>query len=156
MGLIGKVFGAITGLPTASDRALLDVLCLAAAADGDVSQLELGYALEIALDLPGFQRVSRKRLQEMLQERVVSARLQSPAAMMKQIAARSGTGEPCEQAYTLAAVIQYVDGRVTDQETALLTALRTALAVSEARAQQILAEVHRELQEAQRSNLMNG
>jgi hypothetical protein len=73
MGLIGRVFGAITGIPTASDRALLDTLCLAALADGDVSRLELGYALEIALDLQGLQKVSKKNLDKMLAEAVQEA-----------------------------------------------------------------------------------
>jgi hypothetical protein len=157
MGLIGRVFGAITGIPTASDEAMLDTLVLAAIADGDVSRLELGYALEIALDLPGFQRVSKKRLEEMLMDALERARSEvEPNASIKKVADRLDSVEEREQAYTLAAVIEYVDASVTAQETRFLATFRQALLIAPERSEQILAEVDRELKEAQRNHLMNG
>ena len=156
MGLIGRVFGAIIGMPTASDRALLDTLCLAAAADGDVSKLELGYALEIALDLPGFERVSKKTLRGMLAERVEELQAGRAAGWLERIAASTEPGLSREQAYTLAVVIQHVDGRVTETETEFLKTLRERLGIAEARGKTILGEVARELEQAKRANLMNG
>ncbi|MBI5533643.1 MAG: tellurite resistance TerB family protein [Deltaproteobacteria bacterium] len=157
MGLIGKVFGAITGIPTASDKALLDTLCLAAAVDGDASRLELGYALEIALDLPGFQKVSKKRLEKMLEEALEGVRAcADTSASIQKVATRIESPEEREQAYTLAAVMEYVDGKVSDDETRFLSSFRAALGISQERGRQILAEVERELKDAQRSNLMNG
>jgi hypothetical protein len=157
MGLIGRVFGAITGIPTASDKALIDTLCLAAASDGDASRLELGYALEIALDLPGFQKVGRKDLEKTIARAVEELKQTGSAeASMRRVADRLESAEEREQAYTLAAVIQFVDGAVCDKETKFLAGLHEVLAVPPERCKTILAEVERELNDAKRSNLMNG
>lgn len=157
MGLIGRVFGAITGIPTASDEALIETLCLAAASDGDASRLELGYALEIALDLPGFQKVSKKSLEKRIARAVEGLRAQGDARKsMERIAERIEAAQEREQAYTLAAVIQFVDGSVCESETRLLEELREVLGVPPERCEQILREVERELEDAKRSNLMNG
>jgi tellurite resistance protein len=157
MGLIGRVFGAITGIPTASDKALLDTLCLAASADGDVSRLELGYALEIALDLPGFQKVGKKRLETMLAEALEEVRAAADTtASIEKVAGRIDSDEEREQAYTLAAVMEYVDGKISDEESRFLSAFREALLIAPERGKQILAEVERELKDAQASNMMNG
>jgi len=156
MGLIGRVFGAITGIPTASDRAMLDTLCLAAGADGDVSGVEKGYALEIALDLPGFQRVSRLTLERMLSESIEELRSTPSGDAIEVVRKRLDHHEEREQAYALVAVIHRVDGRVADTESAFLSRFREAMGVARERGQEILNEIERELRDVKDANLMNG
>jgi hypothetical protein len=145
MGLIGTLFTAVTGIPGAADRALLDALCLACVADGTPSEIERGHALGIALELPGFQRVSEAKLAAQIDEALAAmARDGDRRATMARIA-KALPGEAREQAFALAAVIVAVDLDVHDVEHGFLVALRGALHLGEARAAAIQADINREL-----------
>lgn len=154
MGLIGNVLAAVIGIPTSADRALLDTLCLASLADGRATDLELGHAREIALEMPGFRRKSRQDLQDELDEALAELRTQDESAVMQRIATSLESSEMREQAFALAAVIVHVDLDKSPVEAGFLRRLRAALAISEARERVILDQIEREIAQIRRGEAL--
>lgn len=154
MGLIGDVLAAVIGIPTSTDRALLDTLCLASVADGEATELELGHAREIALEMPGFRRKSRQALQDELEEALADLRVADEGAALRRIAASLDSSEIREQAFALAAVIVHVDLDQRPEEAGFLGRLREALAISEDRERAIRGEIERELAEIRRGEAL--
>lgn len=150
MGLIGNVLSVI-GIPSSTDRAMLDTLCLAALADGTASELELGHAREIALEMPGFRRKQRADLQAELEEVLASIRDADPHDVMRRIA-DALDGDMREQAYALAAVIVYVDLDKRADESRFLADFRAALSLTDQRARAILDEIEREVADIERGD----
>lgn len=144
--MIGQLFTRLTGIPLSSDRALLGALCLAARADGRRSELEDGYTLAIALDLPAFRRFGKDGLTTALdaERRRLDADADR-AASVHRIAKELASDELREQSYALAAVIVAVDQDVKTDEDAFLSEFRRALGLSEESARKIWAEISREL-----------
>ncbi len=145
MGRISTLLAAVIGIPTSADRALLDTMCLASLADGNATDLELGHAREMALEMPGFRRKSREELQRDIEEALADVREHDEATMMARIAASLDDGERREQAYALAAVILYVDLEKRESEDAFLRRLGETLEIPTARAAAIVAEIEREV-----------
>jgi hypothetical protein len=152
MGLIGNVLSVVIGIPSATDRALLDTLCLASLADGHATELELGHAREIALEMPGFRRKSREGLQAELEEALTELKAHDTAHTMKRIAASIDDGDAREQAFALAAVVIYVDLDKGMVESAFLEELRNVLAITEPRGRAILAEIEAEVETMRRGD----
>lgn len=144
--MIGQIFTHLTGIPLAADRALLGALCLAARADGGRSELEDGYTLAIALDLPAFRRFGKDGLTTALDaERRKLDADRDRSASVRRIAKELASDELREQSYALAAVIVAVDQDVRSDEDAFLAELRQELGLTDASAHRIWAEISREL-----------
>ncbi len=145
MTLIGDVLKMVVGIPSTTERALLDTMCLAGTAEGRATQLELGHAREIALDMPGFRRYSRDELQRELEEALEEVKSTEPEQMMERIADSISDPERREQAYALASVVVYVDMDKSAVESAFLGRLREALGITESRAAAIMKEIESEV-----------
>lgn len=153
MGLIGNVLSLVIGIPSSTDRALLDTLCLACLADGRVTKLEVGHAREIALEMPGFRRKSREDLQSEIETALADIeRVGRPATLERIADTLKADVAASEQAFALAAVIVWIDLDLRDDEKAFLETLRGALAISEERAAAILAEIEREVATIERGD----
>lgn len=144
MGQIANVLAAVIGIPTSTDRALLETLCLASLADGEASELELGHAREIALEMPGFRRKSRDALQAEIEDVLLALRRETPAETLQRIG-EVLEGDAREQAFALAAVIVHVDLHKGPAESRFLEQLRRALVLTQPRAREILDEIEREV-----------
>ncbi len=143
--MIGRVLASVIGIPTSTDRALLQTLCRVGLADGGATKLELGHAREIALEMPRFRRKSREDLQEELEEVLAEVGAEKREVVISRIAETLDEPETREQAFALAAVIVFVDLKKTDAEHAFLNELKAGLRLSDARTQAIMAEIKREL-----------
>ena len=146
MGLIGTLYSAVTGRPSGSHRALLDILCLASRADGAVSRVERGYLIGIALDLPGYERCSRGEIEDWIDETMVVLEGESSVeSSMQRIVASLDSALLREQAFTLAAVIEHADQNLSTEEHRFLEMLRTSTGLSDQRARTIVTEIEKEL-----------
>jgi tellurite resistance protein len=137
--LVAKVLG---DLPI--DDAILDAIALSACADG-VSNAELVAILRLARELPTL----RGRPPEEVDARV--------HASFDRLTAEGLTGRlealgkaPIDAAtrrrmFAAAAVVQYADGLVTNEENEFLLDLADALKLDDAQVAEIIAEIEREL-----------
>jgi tellurite resistance protein len=137
--LVAKVLG---DLPI--DDAILDAIALSACADG-VTNVELVALLRLARELPtlrgrppeevdarvhaSFDRLSRDGLQ---------ARLEAIGKAPTDAATR-------RRMFAAAAVVQYADGLVTNEENEFLLDLADALGLEDAKVAEIIAEIEQEL-----------
>jgi len=137
--LVAKVLG-----DAPIDDAILDAIALSACADG-VSNVELVAILRLARELPTL----RGRPPEEIDARVHASfdRLSSEGLEARLEALGKGPTDAAtrRRMFAAAAVVQYADGLVTNEENEFLLDLAEALGLDDAKVAEIIAEIEREL-----------
>ena len=137
--LVAKVLG-----DAPIDDAILDAIALSACADG-VSNVELVAILRLARELPTL----RDRPPEEVDARVHASfdRLTSEglAARLEALGKVPADDATRRRMFAAAAVVQYADGLVTNEENEFLLDLADALGLDDAKVAAIIAEIEREL-----------
>jgi tellurite resistance protein len=129
---------------TEHDDAILDVIALSACADG-VSKDELGALTQMARQLPSCRDLTEAELDarvrasfDRLEERGLEARL-------REIGERPMDDEARRRMFTAAAIIQYADGHLTNEENEFLLDLADTLGLNETKVREIVDEIEKEL-----------
>ncbi len=137
--LVAKVLG-----DAPIDDAILDAIALSACADG-VTNVELVAILRLARELPSL----RGRPPEEVDARVHASfdRLTTEGleARLKALGAQPTDAETRRRMFAAAAVVQYADGLVTNEENEFLLDLADVLGLDETKVAAIIAEIEREL-----------
>ena len=149
MGILGTIFNELTKSETEiSAEAMLDAMCLAAASDGDVDDDELDNVLELAMDLEHFRGQDEAAVAELITESF--ARLEDDDDMevsLERIAESVEGKDGRRQVFYLIALVQELDGEVTEDEDALLELAAEALDISKKQAKRILEDVAEAIEE---------
>lgn len=137
--LVTKVIG---DLPV--DDAVLDAIALSACADG-VSNVELVAIIRLARELPSLSNRPAEEIDarihaafDRLTAEGLEARVQALGKMAMDEAAK-------RRVFAAAAVIQYADGLVTNEENEFLLDLADSLGLDDAKVAEVIAEIEREL-----------
>lgn len=129
---------------TPIDDAILDAIALSACADG-VTNVELVAILRIARELPSLRDKPPAEIDARVHasfDRLTNEGLEARLAAL----GKAGLDEPTRRhMFCAAAVIQYADGDVTNEENAFLVDLADALALDDATTATIIADIEAQL-----------
>jgi tellurite resistance protein len=146
MGSISDFFQRFKHLDAQGpEQALVDAMCLSVCADGEVTDHELMRAQELASQLPGLRGQPQETIDGYLERSFSALRLDGFDGVMKNVARTLREPAQREEAFTLAALVQYADGRIEEVENQFLAALRDAFQIAPDRADAIVADVEKQL-----------
>lgn len=128
------------------DHMMVSAICLSMCADGEVSDVELLRAREILSDLPGLKGESAEAIEEHMVRAFAAIRADGMDTCMANVARTLKDPKQREEAFTLAALVQYVDHDIDEQENEFLAAFRDVLELPAERADEIVADVEAHLQ----------
>ena len=126
------------------DDAILDAITLSACADG-VSKEELTALLRMARQLPTLEGKSLPEIDARVHAAFARVEADGLEGRLAKLANDSFDDVARRRIFCAAAVVQYADGRVTDQENEFLLDLADVLGLDDMRTQEILAENEAEL-----------
>jgi tellurite resistance protein len=126
------------------EQALVNAMCLSIASDGEVTDEELEQALGMAMDLPGLAGKQQDEVEGYVARAFDQLKSEGMDTCMKNVA-RMLEGDERMHAFTLAAAVQYIDGKITDQENDFLAAFRDMLEIEPDRADAIIADIEKDL-----------
>jgi len=126
------------------DDAILDAITLSACADG-VSKEELTALLRMARQLPTLEGKSLSEIDARVHAAFARVEADGLEGRLAKLTKDSFDDVARRRIFCAAAVVQYADGRVSDQENEFLLDLADALGLDDMRTQEILAEIEAEL-----------
>src|SRR5688500_226238 len=138
MGIFGD-FMATKHRADCDTRALVSSLCMSICSDGEVTDEEVDHALSIAMELPGVRGHGQEEVEGLLEEAFQALQQHGLDVCMVEVARALPDPQTREEAFALAALIQYADGKITEGEDDFLAAFRDVLEIESARADAILA-----------------
>ncbi|MCA9587991.1 MAG: TerB family tellurite resistance protein [Myxococcales bacterium] len=130
--------------PTAIDAAVLEAVVLSCCADG-VVESEIRAVHDMARQLPSFASMDDAALKEQVEgafERIAREGLEK---RLLAVTAAASDDETRRKMFLAAAIVQYADGEVTNEENEFLLDLADALGLSEKIVRGIVEEIEREL-----------
>jgi tellurite resistance protein len=137
--LVAKVLGEAP-----IDDAILDAIALSACADG-VSNVELVAILRLARELPSLRGRPPEEIDARIHasfDRLTAEGLPARLAALGKAPTDAATRR---RMFAAAAVVQYADGLVTNEENEFLLDLADALGLDDAKVTEIISEIEREL-----------
>ena len=137
--LVAKVLG-----DAPIDDAILDAIALSACADG-VTNVELVAMLRLARELPSLRGLPPAEVDSRVHASF--GRITNEGLTARLAALGKATTDPAtrRRMFAAAAVVQYADGLVTNEENEFLLDLADTLALDDATVAGIIAEIEREL-----------
>ncbi len=138
-GLLAKMLpGAV------ADDAVLDAIALSACADG-VSKEEIDAIRRMARELPSSRDLTEADLDARIEASFARIHDDGLEARLEAIAKTALDDATRRRMFTAAAIVQYADGRVTNEENEFLLDLADVLGLTEARVREIVDEIERQL-----------
>jgi|GEM_PF-2831619 len=141
----------IAKLPTLSapvtrdaEDAVLDAIALSACADG-VTNDELVVLLRMARELPSLKGRPPAEVDERVRASFERLAADGLEARLKQLGNTSFDDGTRRRMFAAAAVVQYADGHVTNEENEFLLDLADVLGLDETRVRDVVEEIEREL-----------
>ncbi len=145
MAGFGNILKRITDTAGRSpEQALVNAMCLSIAADGEVTDEELEQALGLAIDLPGLAGKSQDDALAYVARAFDQLKTDGMDTCMLNVAKMLDAGERVH-AFRLAAAVQYIDGQITSQENEFLAAFRDVLEIDPDEADEIIADLGKDL-----------
>lgn len=144
MGFLATVFNELTSNTEQqpSDEALLDALCLAVSSDDEVSDEEYEHVVELAMDLDAFRDRGQKSVEKAIRRAFERVEDEGDVeASLERIAHELPDKQGRRLVFHLIALVQQLDGEVTEDEDDLLGLAARALEISDKRVEKILEEV---------------
>lgn len=144
MGFLAKVFNELTSKAEQqpSDEALLDALCLAASSDEEVSDEEYEHVVDLAMDLEAFRDRGQKSVEKAIRRAFERVEDEGDIeASLERIAHEVPDKQGRRLVFHLIALVQQLDGDITEDEDDLLGLAARALEISDKRVEKILEEV---------------
>ena len=138
MGWLKKLLKADVG---DTQRAIMDALCLSLCADGVVAAVEIDESVGYIVGMMG---VSTQQAASLLGESLERVG-RDPQGMLNGLPGLVPHAEDRQAVLFAAAFIQYVDGKITPEEDALLSSMAELLEVSSAGVADIIAQVEAQL-----------
>ncbi|HEY8078258.1 MAG TPA: TerB family tellurite resistance protein [Labilithrix sp.] len=139
VGLIKKM------LPDAVvDDAVLDAIALSACADGVVKE-EMDAMRRMARELPSSRSLDEAAIEARIEASFARIHDDGLDARLEAIANAALDDDTRKRMFTAAAIVQYADGHVTNEENEFLLDLADALGLDEARVRAIVSEIEKQL-----------
>jgi len=126
------------------DDAVLDAIALSACADG-VSKEELVAIRNMARELPSSHDLSESELDSRIEASFARIHDDGVEERLKKVAETAIDDETRKRMFTAAAIVQYADGKVTNEENEFLLDFADVLGLTESRVREIVDEIEREL-----------
>jgi tellurite resistance protein len=137
--LVAKVLG-----DNPVDDAILDAIALSACADG-VTNAELVAILRLAKELPSLRGRPPEEVDAAIHASFDRLTKEGLAARVEALGKMPADEATKRRIFAAAAVVQYADGLVTNEENEFLLDLADALGLDDAKVAEIIAEIEREL-----------
>ncbi|MBS2013100.1 MAG: TerB family tellurite resistance protein [Deltaproteobacteria bacterium] len=126
------------------DDAILDAITLSACADG-VNRAELAALLRMARQLPTLEGRPHPEIDARVHAAFARVEADGLEGRLAGLAKASFDDDARRRIFCAAAVVQYADGLVTNEENEFLLDLADVLGLDDMRVQEILAEIEAEL-----------
>lgn len=126
------------------DDAVLDAIALSACADG-VSKEELAAIRKMARELPSSRDLSEQDVDSRIEASFARIHDDGLEERLRKIAETAIDDDTRRRMFTAAAIVQYADGKVTNEENEFLLDFADVLGLTEARVREIIDEIEREL-----------
>ena len=127
------------------DDAILDAITLSACADG-VSKEELTALLRMARQLPTLEGKPLPEIDARVHAAFERVETDGLEGRLAKLGKSTFDDNARRRIFCAAAVVQYADGQVTNQENEFLLDLADVLGLDEARVREILSEIEAELE----------
>jgi uncharacterized tellurite resistance protein B-like protein len=141
MGFLSNLFGELSD-PDATHRAIIDLLCLSIAADGEVAPEEEALAAAFLSDM---LNTDDQGAADTIHDTFARIRDDGFEPTLASAASHLLLDEHREAAFLVAAWVQYADGRIHPAEDSFLQAVADALQLPEALAQEMINYVEANL-----------
>jgi tellurite resistance protein len=126
------------------DEALLDVIALSACADG-VARSELDALTRMARELPSCRSLSTEELDARVRAAFDRLEKEGLEERLRQLGELPMDAEVRRRMFTAAAIVQYADGHVTNEENEFLLDLADTLRLDEVKVREIVDEIEADL-----------
>jgi tellurite resistance protein len=128
----------------AVDDAVLDAIAISACADG-VAKEEIDAIRKMARELPSSRDLSETELESRVEASFARLHADGLEARLRAIADTALDDATRRRMFTAAAIVQYADGKVTNEENEFLLDFADVLGLTESRVREIVEEIEKEL-----------
>jgi tellurite resistance protein len=126
------------------DDAVLDAIALSAAADG-VSREEIDAIKKMTRELPSSKGLSEEEIAARVDASFARLDRDGLQERLRAIGDAAMDDETRRRMFSAAVIVQYADGRVTNEENEFLLDFADVLGLTETKVREIVADVEREL-----------